>query len=53
VNRGRPVKLVPVMVTLVPPAGEPEVGVTDVTVGVGVTVEEVWVPEEAEEVWMG
>ena len=29
-----PVKLVPVMVTVVPPAGGPEVGETAVTVGV-------------------
>jgi hypothetical protein len=32
-----PVRWVPVMVTLVPPVVGPEVGVTDVTVGAGVT----------------
>jgi hypothetical protein len=32
-----PVRWVPVMVTLVPPVVDPEVGVTDVTVGAGVT----------------
>src|ERR1039457_7195191 len=33
-----PVKVVPVMVTTVPPAGEPESGLTEVTVGSGLYV---------------
>jgi hypothetical protein len=32
-----PVRWVPMMVTVVPPVVDPEVGVTDVTVGAGVT----------------
>src|SRR5438067_1949799 len=37
-----PVKFAPVMITDVPPAGVPELGLTDVTVGVGVGTKVNW-----------